>query len=144
MDAGDPAVQFRHSSSQLQRHAVREPCCGLHEAQMVRIMVSLQKDDSQSTPEGSKAFVHMWFTGMETIMTPSGTVWRLLRWTQLIWRLTSDWHGVCLSSSTWLKLWSAWMISKESFQSRRTAVPVMPWIKTSRLLSSLRQNQVFL
>lgn len=34
------------------------------------------------------------------------------------------------------------MISKESFRSRRTAVLVMLWIKTSRLLSSPRQKQV--
>lgn len=45
MDPSYSTVQFGHSSSQLQRHAVWEPGRGIHEAQVVRLFVSLHRDD---------------------------------------------------------------------------------------------------
>lgn len=51
MDAGHPAVQFRHSSGQLQCHVVWEPCCSLHETQVVCVWA----DDSSVTSKGYKA-----------------------------------------------------------------------------------------
>lgn len=55
MDTSHPAVQFRHSSGQLQRHAVWEPGCSVHETQVVRVFVSLQGDDLSSPPDGYTA-----------------------------------------------------------------------------------------
>ncbi len=71
-----------------------------------------------------------------------GTVWRPCLWTRLIWRHTSAWHAVCLSSSTWPRLRSVSMTSRASFPSRRTAVHAMRSTKTSRRRSSQKQTPV--